>query len=68
LKSDQIGQIFAYWAVLYIGSLFEKVKSSANYWDTFFQTTSCELILTKNWLGCTLGDFFKNSSGHPAAD
>jgi hypothetical protein len=26
---------------------------------------NCVLILTKMWLGCILGDIFKNSSGHP---
>jgi hypothetical protein len=53
-----IGRLFS------LGSFFEKCKSSTNSWF-FFDGTSCVLILTQNWLGYILGDFFANSSGHP---
>jgi hypothetical protein len=31
----------------------------------FFRGAGYALILTNNWLGYILGDFFTNSSGHP---
>jgi hypothetical protein len=34
----------------------------------FFHGTRYELILANNWLGYILGDFFKNSSSHPACE
>jgi hypothetical protein len=35
-------------------------------WAAFFHGFSYALILAQKWLGYILGDFFKNSSGHPA--
>jgi hypothetical protein len=34
----------------------------------FFRGKGCVFILTKNGLGCILGDIFSNSSGHPEKD
>jgi hypothetical protein len=65
LQGDQIGRIFAQWAIVYFGQWFEIYIISANFWATFLCDTSYVLILTKNGLGYILGDFFKNSSGHP---
>jgi hypothetical protein len=64
-QGDQIGRIFAHWAIAFVGQFIENYRSSANSWANFFPSTSCVLILTKNCLCYTLGDFFKNSSGHP---
>jgi hypothetical protein len=50
-----------------LGSFFH-YKSSVNLWTTFFQVYSSIFILTKNGLGYSLGDFFTNSSGHPAGE
>jgi hypothetical protein len=35
------------------------------HWATVIHFKNDALILTKNGLGYTLGDFFTNSSGHP---
>jgi hypothetical protein len=73
-QGDQIGRIFAYWAIVSFGQFIENYRNFAlNY----------ALILTKNGLDynlgdfCTilgdfgrfwaiLGDFFTNVSCHPA--
>jgi hypothetical protein len=55
-----IGRLFT------LGCFFENYKISLNYWVTFFHGETCALTLTTNGLGYTLGDFFKNLSGHPA--
>jgi hypothetical protein len=39
---------------------FEKLQNQRKILDFFF-------VLTKNGLGCILGDFFTNSSGHPGS-
>jgi hypothetical protein len=46
-------------------SFFENYLSSANLWTPFSKCISHVFILPKNCLGCILGDFFTNSSGHP---
>jgi hypothetical protein len=66
LQGDQIGLILAHWAIVINVQFIENYRSSAKPWAAFFQSTSYVLILTKKWLCYTLGDFFKNSSGHPA--
>jgi hypothetical protein len=38
-----LGEKFAHWAIIFFVQFIENYRSSANYWDTFFQTTSCEL-------------------------
>jgi hypothetical protein len=62
-QGDQIRRIFACRAVVFF---FENDKSSVISWASFFHGTSYVFILTKNVLGYILGDFFTNSSGHPA--
>jgi hypothetical protein len=41
-------------------------KSNQNYWDNCFHVKNLSITFEKNWAGYTLGDFFTNSSGHPA--
>jgi hypothetical protein len=67
-QGDQIGRIFAYWTIVFFDQFIENYTSSANSWAAFFHSTSYVLILSKNWLGCILGDFFTNSSGHTGGD
>jgi hypothetical protein len=38
VQGDQIGRIFAYWAVVYFGLPFEKYKSSATLLRHFYST------------------------------
>jgi hypothetical protein len=45
---------------------FRNYRSSAHYWTIFLHLISYIFILSKNGLGHILGDFFTNSSGHPA--
>jgi hypothetical protein len=64
---------FLLWAIFY----FERFFHSGSFFITgvaqnfratyFFIGVSCASILTINWLGYILGDFFSTSpSGHPA--
>jgi hypothetical protein len=46
--------------------MFLKIKEVAHFGAIFSNSTRYVLILTNNWLGYILGDFFTNSSGHPA--
>jgi hypothetical protein len=47
------------WAIFYY-------RSSPNLGASFFRGKAPSSILTENRLGYILGDFFTNSSGHPA--
>jgi hypothetical protein len=64
-QSDQIGRIFAQCAIVCFGQFFKNYTSSPKLWATLFQRIDYVLILTKNGLGYSLGDFFTNSSGLP---
>jgi hypothetical protein len=55
-----MGRVFAQWVIIYFGQWFEKYRSSAQFWATY------AFILTNNWLGYILGDFFTYSTGRPA--
>jgi hypothetical protein len=48
VKGDQIGRIYAQWAIVYFGQCFENYWSGANFWATLFHGTSYVLIMTKN--------------------
>jgi hypothetical protein len=41
-QGDKIGRVFADWAIVYFGLLFENYKSRPNYWATFFHGETCE--------------------------
>jgi hypothetical protein len=58
-----MGRIFDHWAVVYFGQFFENYKSSPNCWSPFFHSKCDNMYI--NGLGYILGDFFKNTSGHP---
>jgi hypothetical protein len=47
-QGDQIGRIFAYWAIVYFGKFDEIYRNSPNFWANFFHDTSYVLNLTKN--------------------
>jgi hypothetical protein len=63
-QGDQIGRIFAYWAIVYFGQFSENYRSSPQLRGYFFHDQCYALILTKKILGYILGDFITNSSGH----
>jgi hypothetical protein len=56
---DQIWRFFAYCVIL------GNYRSSQIFRATIFSGKNYVLILTRNGLGYILGNFFKNSSGHP---
>jgi hypothetical protein len=49
-QGDQIGRIFANWAIIFFGHFTENYRSSANSTGTFYHTASYVLIWTKNGL------------------
>jgi hypothetical protein len=48
-----------------LGSFFQNYRSCTNSWANILNHV---LVLTKFVLGHILGDFFRNSSGHPAGN
>jgi hypothetical protein len=63
-QGGQIGQLllfFKFWAVSQI-----TYRIGKQFWGIFFTEKSVALILAEYGLGYILGDFFTNSSGHPA--
>jgi hypothetical protein len=38
-QGDQIGRIFAFWAIVFFGQNLENYRNSANFWATFFHDT-----------------------------
>jgi hypothetical protein len=52
--------------MVYFLSLFENDRNIPVSFGYFFHCESYALISAKNGLGYILGDFFTNSSGHPA--
>jgi hypothetical protein len=65
-QGAQIGRNFAYWVIV---DFFEKYRNncrtSLHFWPTIFHGKSYVLILAEKGPGYILGDYFKNSSGHP---
>jgi hypothetical protein len=55
-QGDMIGRIFPYWWI--INFVLFNYRRSTTYLGTFHHGKNDAIILTKNWLGCTLGDFF----------
>jgi hypothetical protein len=59
-KFSHFGQLFT------LGAFFKITEIAQNLGAACFHGTSYVLITTKNsWATYILGDFFKNSSGHP---
>jgi hypothetical protein len=56
-QDDQIGRIFAHWAIAYFGQFFENYRSNPNFWDTIFhgQTKNSQ---TKKFVGLHNGRVF----------
>jgi hypothetical protein len=63
-QGDQIWQIFAYWAIVFLGQFFESYRSSRKICATFIHRRSHLLIWEKLCLGYILGDVVTNSSNH----
>jgi hypothetical protein len=59
-QGDQIGQIFAPWAFVYLREFLYSIRSK-HFGDTRFQKKSFVLEMTKYGLGFILGDFFQKS-------
>jgi hypothetical protein len=57
-QGDQIGRIFAYWAMVNFGHFFENYRSSINILGTLFHGKNCVLILTNIRVGLHFGRFF----------
>jgi hypothetical protein len=50
-QSDQIGRIFAYWAIVYIGQFFKLPKYVALILGHFFHGKKCCINFGKKWVG-----------------
>jgi hypothetical protein len=61
-QGDQIGRIFARWAIVYFGQFFENCRSSPNFRAAIFSGKNYALILTYNGLVYILGDFFSSKT------
>jgi hypothetical protein len=59
-QGDQIGRIFAYWAVVYVGQFSENYRSSVNSYTTFSRYTLC-INFGKKWVGLHFGRFFSQT-------
>jgi hypothetical protein len=65
-QGDQNGRIFTNWSVVFFGQFIENYRSSSNSKATFFPQYHLCINFYKNGFGYVLGDFFTNSSSHPA--
>jgi hypothetical protein len=61
-QGEQIGQFFAYWAIVYFGRFIATDRSGPSSCFTFPHGNGSVLILTKHGLGYILGKFITNSS------
>jgi hypothetical protein len=66
-QGDQIGRIFAHWVIVYLGNFFLTFRSCPHVWGSFLPLLRFALFRQKIGLGHILGDFFKNSFGHPVS-
>jgi hypothetical protein len=65
MQGDQIGRIFFHWAIVFLASLLKMTEVAQNFKLLFPQYQLC-INFDKKWLATLWGDFFTNSSGHPA--
>jgi hypothetical protein len=63
-QGDQIGRIFAHWAIVVFGQFLVNYRSSPHFLLPFSQLRSC-INFNKKQVGPHFGRFFENSSGHP---
>jgi hypothetical protein len=50
-QGDQIGRIFAYWAIVYFEQFIKLHRRSPDIWTAYFHEKSYVLILPKKWVG-----------------
>jgi hypothetical protein len=62
-QGDQIGRIFAKWAIVYFGYIFKNFSSNPDFRAASFHCKIYLLILTKQWVWLHFGQFFTHSSG-----
>jgi hypothetical protein len=60
-QGDQIGRIFGFLGDCFLWEFFLKIAEIAKKFCTPFDGKRCMLILTKNGLGYSLGDFFSQT-------
>jgi hypothetical protein len=65
-QCDQIGRLFAYWAIIYFGWILKITEIAFILGRIFPRKKVMFIILRKEGLGYILGDFFTSQSGHPA--
>jgi hypothetical protein len=64
-QGDQLARFFAYWAIDYFGQFITKLQKEPKFLSWLLSMVKIYvLILWKNGLGNSLGNFFTNSSGH----
>jgi hypothetical protein len=63
-QGDQIGRIFANWAIVFIWAVFVITELAQIFWLLFTTKVVNVILFTNNELGYILGGFFANSSGH----
>jgi hypothetical protein len=58
-QGDQIGRIFAQWAIAYFGQWFENYRSSAYFWATFFPQYQLSINFYKKIVWATFSALFQ---------
>jgi hypothetical protein len=64
-QGDQIGRIFAYWAILFFGQFFLTTEEAQFFGKLFSLVKNIVLFLTKTAQATFWAMFFSNSTGHP---
>jgi hypothetical protein len=67
-QGDQIGRLFALWAIFGFVRFLGNCKIIPHLWAPLVYSYDEALMSAKNVLGYILGDFFTNSSGHTASN
>jgi hypothetical protein len=65
-QGDQIERIFAFWAMVFFAHFFENYRRDHKFLWGDFPAVKSYINFTPNEFCYILGDFFANSSGHPA--
>jgi hypothetical protein len=66
-QGDRTGRTFAHCAIDYLHTtVFKNTEEALLFGLLFSRSESYALIFTEHGLGHVLGNFFTNSSGHPA--
>jgi hypothetical protein len=59
-QGDQIGRIFAHWALVVFGQLFENYRSSPYFWAIFPRKKLC-IDFNKKWVWATFWAIFSQT-------